>query len=260
MKFNQSKKAGDLVIGLDCSTTSIKAIAFDKKGKVVFQVSEAIPLYSPQPGYYEQNANDWWTSTQRSLKKITSQIDADRIKALAISNQRETFVPLNNNGNPLRPAIIWLDERCKDEVESFAKKIGERKIHNLTGKPPDYAPVVYRLAWLKKYEQALFKQIRMICDVHTFIVWKLIGSFKTSWASADPLGMFDLNNKKWSPVILNALGLKENQLPNAYCPGTILGKLSRDSSRSTGLNLNTVIVAGGGDGQCAGLEIGRAHV
>jgi sugar (pentulose or hexulose) kinase len=253
MKYKQNKNVKDVVIGLDCSTTSIKAIAFNKKGKIIYQASEPITLYSHQSGYYEQDSNEWWTSTLIALKKITGQINADRIEALAISNQRETFVPLDKNGTPLRAAIIWLDERCKDEVEPFAKKIGKNKIHRITGKPPDYAPVVYRLAWMKQHEPALFKQIKMVCDVHTFIVWKLTGLFKTSWASADPLGLFDLKNKKWSPLILNELGLKDHELPEAFCPGTILGKISLNASKLTGLDSSILVVAGGGDGQCAGL-------
>lgn len=253
MKHPDKKENGYLVIGLDCSTTSTKAIAFDQSGKIAAYASKTIPLHSPQPNYYEQDPDDWWISARKALKKITSEVGAERIAALAISNQRETFVPLSQDGKPLRPAIMWLDERCKDEVEPFARKIGRDKIHRITGKPPDYAPVVYRLAWMKKNEPELFEKIGMICDVHTYLVRKLSGSFKTSWASADPLGLFDLKNKKWSSVILNALGLKANQLPGSFCPGTILGKVSEDASKSTGLNTNTLVVSGGGDGQAAGL-------
>jgi len=253
MNSGQTNTMTRLVIGLDCSTTGIKAIAFDGKGTVAAHAHEAIPLLSPQPLYYEQNPDDWWIAAQKALKAITRQIHPARIEALAVSNQRETFVPLNEAGNCLRPAIIWLDERCKDEVEPFSRTIGQRRIHRITGKPVDYAPVVYRLAWMKKHEPELFENIGMICDVHTYIVWKLTHSFKTSWASADPLGLLDLQKKRWSQVLLRALDLKDNQLPRTYRPGTILGKLSREASQSTGLSTATSVVAGGGDGQAAGL-------
>jgi xylulokinase len=253
MNSNQGNNKETFVIGLDCSTTSTKAIVFDRNGKVAAHSSEAIPLFSPQPNYYEQDPNDWWASAQKALKEVTHQLDASKIAALSISNQRETFVALDKNGNPLRPAIIWLDERCKDEVENFAKKVGYTKIHTITGKPVDYAPVVYRLAWMKKHEPALFRKIGMICDVHTYLVWKLTGSYKTSWASADPLGLFDLKNKRWSSTILKALQLTENHLPETFCPGSIIGKVSEEASKLTGLSTNTIIVAGGGDGQAAGL-------
>ena len=219
MEHRNNTKRESVVVGLDCSTTSIKAIAIDKKGIVIAFAQESIPIFSPKPHYYEQDPDDWWISAQKVLRKLTHQINPQRIIAITISNQRETFVPLNINGNALRPAIIWLDERCKDEVESFSKIIGKNKIHRITGKPVDYAPVVYRLAWMKKHEPDRFKNIHMICDVHAYLVWKLTQAFKTSWASADPLGLFDLKNKRWSPLILNALELKENQLPQTYRPG-----------------------------------------
>ena len=248
-----AQTTGDLVVGLDSSTTSVKAIAFDRNGSMAAYASEAIRLHSPQPNYYEQDPEDWWSAARSALKRITGEIDPARIVALAISNQRETFVALGGDGRPLRPAIIWLDERCKDEVEPFARKIGKARIHRITGKPADYAPVVYRLAWMKKHEPDLFKKIGMICDVQTYLVRKLTGSFKTSWASADPLGLFDLRNKKWSTVILKALRLTENQLPETYCPGSVLGEISAEAAKSTGLGVGTLIVAGGGDGQAAGL-------
>lgn len=252
MKSGQRKKTESLVIGLDCSTTGTKAIAFDRKGKVIAHAHEAIQLFSPKPHYYEQDPNDWWTSAQKALRKITRQISPERVSALAVSNQRETFVPLNKDGHCLRPAIIWLDERCKDEVEPFSKKIGKSKIHWITGKPADYAPVVYRLAWMKKHEPGLFENIGMICDVHAYIVWRLTNAFKTSWASADPLGLFDLKGKRWSLLILKALELKEDQLSRAHRPGTILGRVSKEASKLTGLSTDTLVVAGGGDGQAAG--------
>jgi sugar (pentulose or hexulose) kinase len=255
LKLNSKKKTDSLVIGLDSSTTGTKAIAVNKKGIIAAQAGETIPLHSPESGYYEQQPDDWWISAQKVLRKITRQINPDRLATLAIANQRETFVPLNRNGNSLRPAIIWLDERCKDEVEPFSQKIGPLEIHRITGKPPDYAPVVYRLAWMKRHEPDMFKKIFMICDVHTWLVWKLTKSFKTSWASADPLGLFDLKNKHWSVTILDNLKLSENQLPTVFCPGTVLGRISAEASKLTGLSTNTLVVAGGGDGQAAGLGV-----
>ncbi len=253
MQTRARREPGSLVIGLDCSTTATKAIAFDKRGNVAALARETIPLSSPQPNYYEQDPVDWWTSARKALRTIARQVDPARIVALAISNQRETFTPLDRNGNCLRPAIVWLDERCKDEVKSFSEKFGKNTIHRITGKPPDHAPVVYRLAWMKKFEPALYRRIGIVCDVHSYLVWRLTGSPKTSWASADPLGLFDLKNKKWSRVILDALELRRSQLPETYRPGTILGGLSQRASASTGLSTSTLVVAGGGDGQCAGL-------
>jgi xylulokinase len=255
MKSADRKTRKSLVIGLDCSTTGPKAIAFNKRGRMIAAAHASNPLFSPKPGYYEQNVQDWWTSARKTLRTITRAVDPTKIAALAISNQRETFVPLDENGRSIRPAIVWLDERCKGKVEFFSKKIGKERIHAITGKPADYAPVVDRLAWMKKHEPALFKKINKICDVQTYLVWRLTNHFRTSWASADPLGLFDIRRRKWSPQILRALELDENQLPEAFCPGSAIGKITKPVAKLTGLPSETAVIAGGGDGQAAGLGV-----
>jgi len=244
-----------IVVGLDVSTTACKAIAVDRNGHILMRSSQPIPLLNPQSGFYEQDANAWWRAASAALREITRQIDPKRIKALSVSNQRETFVTLDKDSKPLRPAIIWLDERCKDEVEPFALLIGREKIHHITGKPVDYAPVVYRLAWMKKHETDLYNNISMICDVHSWLAWKLTDTFASSWASADPLGIFDMTGKKWSKEILAALDLNENQLPKIFRPGTTISAMSDKAAAETGLHKDTMIIAGAGDGQAAGLGV-----
>ena len=245
----------EIVIGVDSSTTATKAISWDSSGKNIAEGSSLIRLFSPKPNYYEQNPDDWWHSMAESLQKLTHQIDKERITALSIANQRETFVGLNKHGKPVRPAIIWLDERCKTIVDKFAAIIGEDRIHQITGKPKDYAPVVYRLAWMKENEKVLFRKVAKFCDVHTYLVYKLTGHYKTSWASADPMGIFDLENKTWSQEILNQLNITPQQLPEVYCPGTVLGYVTKSAAEATGLRTGTKVIAGGGDGQVAGLGV-----
>jgi sugar (pentulose or hexulose) kinase len=245
----------EIVVGIDSSTTATKAIAWDINGKYIAGGSSPIRLFSPQSNYYEQNPDDWWSSLVESLQELTHQVDKGRITALAISNQRETFVGLDKDGKPVRPAITWLDERCKSQVDKFAKIIGEDHIHRITGKPKDYAPVVYRLAWMKENERDLFRKVANFCDVHTYLVNKLTGHNKTSWASADPMGIFDLENKTWSPEILSQLDITAKQLPETFPSGTVLGHVNRKASEATGLKIGTKVVAGGGDGQAAGLGV-----
>jgi len=245
----------EIVIGIDSSTTATKAIAWNFHGENIAGSSSPVRLSSPQPNYYEQDPEEWWKSMTEALQNLTHQVDKERITALAISNQRETFVGLDKRGRPVRPAITWLDERCKSQVDKFAAIIGHNRIHQITGKPKDYAPVVYRLAWMKEYENDLFRKTARFCDVQTFLVNKLTDHFKTSWASADPLGIFDLENKIWSPDILSALNITPDQLPEVFRPGTILGYITKDAAEATGLNYGTKVIAGGGDGQSAGLGV-----
>jgi sugar (pentulose or hexulose) kinase len=245
----------DIVIGLDSSTTATKAMAWRPDGTVAGQGRSSIPLSSPFPNSYEQDPDDWWRSACHALRELGRQIDPDAVAAISISNQRETFVPLAQDGRPVRPAIVWLDQRCGDEVAWLSGRVGGERIHRITGKPPDIAPVAYRIAWMLRNETELFRRTAMFADVHAYLVWRLAGVFRTSWASADPLGLFDMERRTWSPEVLTALELSPDQLPVAVRPGTVIGVVSGPAADATSLRRGTPVVAGGGDGQAAGLGV-----
>ncbi len=92
--------------------------------------------------------------------RVVQQIDPGAVAALSISNQRETSAPLAQDGRPVRPAIVWLDQRCEEEVAWLADRVGSERIHQITGKPPDIAPVAYRIAWMRRHEEELFRRLR----------------------------------------------------------------------------------------------------
>jgi xylulokinase len=245
----------DLVIGLDSSTSATKAIAWTREGAPLAEGRSGIPLASPAPDWYEQDAGDWWRSACAALREVARQVSAARIAAIAISAQRETFVPLDEDGIPVRLAIVWLDQRCRDEVESFAAQVGRCRIHEITGKPVDMAPVVYRIAWMMRREPGEYARTAMFADVHGYLAWRLTGGFATSWASADPLGLFDMRVRAWSGEVLQALKLVPGRFPVAAAPGTALGAVSDAAAAVTGIDAGTPVVAGGGDGQAAGLGV-----
>src|SRR5918997_111531 len=109
--------SADLIIGIDCSTTATKAVVWDSEGNAVAEGRETFPLSNPQPDWSEQNAEDWWRSTTTALREAARQVDTNRIGAIGITHQRETFVCLDEDDEPIRPAILWLDSRPTDEVE-----------------------------------------------------------------------------------------------------------------------------------------------
>ena len=136
-------------------------------------------------------------------------IDTRRIAALAIANQRETFVPVDAEGEPLRPAITWLDERGRDDVVLLSRKLGRDRLREITGKTPDPTPCLYALHWMLRQEPELYRRTARFLDVHGFLVHRLTGLNRTSWASADPTGVYDLAAKAYSAPILEALQLRD---------------------------------------------------
>ena len=247
-----------LVIGLDSSTQGTKAIAWDARGRAVSEGRAPIRLSNPAHERYEQDPADWWTSAVAALRACTDGLDAGRLEGLAISNQRETLAFLDAEGRPTRPAITWLDGRSREQVDSFARAFGAERIHEITGRPPDLTSCLYRFAWMREHEPDVFERTARFVDVQTFLVRELCGGegFRTGWISADPIGLYDLRDKRWSPPLLDALGLDASRLPEALPPGTLLGRVTPDAAALTGLPTSLPVHAAGGDGQCAALGVG----
>src|SRR5262245_20493257 len=182
----------DLVIGLDSSTTATKAIAWDRVGRALAEGRAPIALSNPQAGWFEQEAEDWWTSAQTAIRALLGKVDAQRIAAIAISNQRESFAQFDKDGKALRPGTLWLDERGRSEIDRLAKAVGGSEIHRISGKPVDLTPCFYRCAWFEAHMPEIWHKTARTAEVHGVLVHKLTGEWTTSIASADPMGLIDM--------------------------------------------------------------------
>ena len=255
----------DLVIGLDSSTTATKAIAWDRDGHALAEGRAAIALSNPQAGWFEQEAGDWWAAARSAIQGLLSKVDERRIAAIAISNQRESFAQFDRDGKALRPGTLWLDERGRSEIDRLVKAVGHDELHRISGKPVDLTPCLYRCAWFQSHMPDMWGKTAMTAEVHGVLVHELTGEWVTSTASADPMGLIDMKAQDWSDTLLDAVGLSRSQLPRLVKPGEKIGPLTEKAAKATGLSPDVIVVAGGGDGQCAGtganfFESGSAYL
>ncbi len=248
--------AGALVLAVDCSTTAAKAVAVDWAGQAVASASHPLALAQPAPGRHEQDAEQWWTATVAALSDAVGALeDPSRVRAVCITHQRESFVCLDPEGRPLRPAILWLDSRASAEIA----ELGTDRVLALSGKPPDTTPAIYKLAWLARHEPEMLRGARQIAEVHGFLTQRLTGRWATSTGSADSLGLLDLRAGEWSGELMDLAGVSAAQMPHLVPPGEIVGELSAEVARRIGLPGPVSLVAGIGDGQAAGLGAGATE-
>ena len=237
------------VIGVDSSTTATKAVVWDRQGRAVAEGRAEFGLKLPRPGWHEQDPEDWWRSTAAALRQAVQAVDAAAVEAVALTHQRETFACLDEAGRAVRPAIVWMDTRAAPQVEAA----GSEENHRLTGKPADTTPALYKLLWLRDREPETIARTRWVVDVHAFLVHRLTGSWRTTTACADPLGLIDLERHDWSDRLLAEIGLDRGRVPELVGPGEVIGELSPLAAEATGLPAGLPVVGGAGDGQCAGL-------
>ena len=165
----------DLVVGIDSSTSATKAIAWDAGGRAVAEGRAPVALDNPRPGFFEQDPRAWWSSTVAALSQLTGAVDASRVAAIAISNQRETFALFAADGAPLRPGTLWLDERARPQQRRFGEHFGADRLHRIAGKPLDITPCLFRFLWHAEHEPALFARASMYADVNAAIAFHLVG-------------------------------------------------------------------------------------
>lgn len=242
----------DLVIGVDCSTTAVKAVVWDMCGRSMAAARAPLTLSTPRQGMGEQHPADWSRATVSALEAACRGVDPARIAALAIAHQRETFAYVDEKGEAVRPAMLWLDTRATKEIAAY----GDARVHELTGKPPNTATSWYKLIWLKNHEPQALERTRWVVDVQAYLVHRLTGRWRTSYGSVDPLGLLDLRRFTLDEGLLAEAGLAAGQIPEMQESGEILGELQPDIAAAVGLTPGLPVVAGLGDGQAAGLGAG----
>ncbi len=246
----------ELVIGIDSSTSGCKAGAWDTQGRLVALTQRPHRLLQPQPGWYEQDAAGWWQAMCAALRELSARVDSSRLVGLSIAHQRETFVPTDSAGAPIRNAILWLDERARSLLPSLEHVCGRDAFHKTTGKPLSGNLTYTKIAWLREHEPDTFSRSHLFMDVQSFLVHCLTGEALTGWGSADPTGLFDMHVNQWADDLLAHIGITARQLPPARPPGSRLGVVSRAAAGQTGMPAGLPVIAGLGDGQAGGLGAG----
>ena len=242
----------DLVLAVDCSTSGAKAVVFGPDGRSLSSGRATFTMAKTPEGRHEQNAHDWWRTTSAVIAQAMAGVDRTRVAAMTVTHQRETFVCVDAAGEPLRPAIVWADNRSVPQVEEF----GSDETHRISGRVPDITPAIFKLAWLNQHEPAMLRSATRIADVAAYLHWRLTGRWITSASSGDSLGLMDLASRQWSPTLCEIAGVEIHQLPEIATPGTVIGAVDGAVAEQLGLTPGTPVIAAAGDGQCAALGTG----
>ena len=242
-------RRGTCLMGIDSGTQSTTVCVYSATGRRLARASAPNAVRTPRPGWAEQDARSWWSSTRSAIRGALEQVPARRIAAVGLAYQRETFALLDGRGRPVRPGILWLDVRADEEVEQIAREIGPGRYHRRTGKPLDVTSAAARLLWLRRHERAALAAAKTWMDVGGYLAGKLTGRWATCVAGADTCGLVDLHKRDWIDDYVAPAGLKRGHLPELVEPGAVIAGICRAAARQTGLSEGLPVIAAGGDGQ-----------
>lgn len=247
-----------MLLGIDISTTGAKAVLINKQGEVRHASSHTYPISTPQPLWSEQNPEDWWMAAKASINDVLSQsgIEPKQIKSIGLTGQMHGLVLLDAQGEVLRPAILWNDQRTAEACETISQKIGREKLIAITGNPALTGFTAPKLLWVREHEPEIYQRIAHILLPKDYIRFKLSGDTAVDCADASGTSLFDITQRAWSREILSALEIDPKWLPSVYEGTTITGVSSPAAKKMTGLAAGTPIVGGGGDQAAQAVGVG----
>jgi len=248
------------LLGIDIGTTSLKTALFEDDGSYIGEVTQEYKLLTPIIGVVELEAEVYWQACKRGIKTLLekTKINPDKILALAICSQGETFICVDKYGKPLRRAIVWLDNRSLEETEIIKKNFSQQKIFEITGLPqviPTWPAT--KILYLKRREFSVFAKTRKFLLLEDYLIYKFTGKYITDYSIATTTLFFDISNEKWWAEMLEFLGILVEQLPQLKPSGEIVSELSSEAARETGLSEGTKVSTGAMDQAAAAIGAGN---
>lgn len=248
------------VLGIDIGTTAIKAAVFDKDGHLKGSHTEEYDLLTPATGVVELDAPTYVNAFKSAIKDAiaSAAVDKARITSLGISAQGETLFFLDEMGNPLRNAIVWMDTRANAEAEWIEARLGRDLIHKSTGQVGMSALwPASKILWIKKNEPEVFARTAKFTLIEDFFIYLLTGRIASEDSLLCSTMLWDINTRGYWPAMLDLLGITEAQLPDIEHPGTPIAKVSPAAAEAFGLHPDTLICLGALDQACGAIGVGN---
>ena len=190
-----------LLLGVDVGTTATKAVLIDSQGKLVAQGRAEYPTLHLQAGWVEQDANQWWVSFCKATSQALAEVKGAKISGVVISSQAPTLLAVDNLGDPVRNALIWMDRRAQVQADKLANKFPN--ISSLTGNRANPYYVAAKIMWLKENEPENYAKTKYFLQIPGYLNFKLTGKFSLDAAHASLLQLRSADNKSWANQVLS---------------------------------------------------------
>ena len=248
------------LLGIDAGTSALKVILYDQQGHAVAEGSQEYHLATAATGTVECDPEAYWSALQSVVSQVLSAAppQAREVQALAISSQAETFVLIDQQGNPLRNAIVWLDSRAGAEALEIRAAFGPDTVYRKSGCPEvDSTWAATKLLWLRKHEPQVFERIYKVLLVEDYLIYRLTGCFAVNGALCCSTLLYDINTDTWWPEMLDYVGIGPDQLPELYPSGVQIAEMRPDVAADLGFSGRPVVVSGGMDQACSCIGSGN---
>lgn len=248
-------------LGIDIGTSGTKTLAINAKGKILAQAMEGYPCYHPKPLWSEQDPEDWWQATVKTVRAVVKQakLKPADVRAIGLSGQMHGSVFLDKNNKVVRRALLWNDQRTAAECAEIEKRAGGRKrLIEMVANPALTGFTAPKILWLRNAEPKNFEKTVKVLLPKDDIRRRLTGEFATEVSDASGMLLLDVVHRRWSKELLGKLGLDVNMFGQVYESEEVTGRLTSEAAKLLGLSTDCMVVGGAGD--CAAGAVGNGIV
>ena len=245
-----------LYIGIDLGTSAVKLLLMNGSGEIQNVVSKEYPLEFPQPGWSQQNPEDWKAAVLEGLQELTENCDKSQIVGIGCGGQMHGLVILDKDDNVIRPAILWNDGRTAKQVEYLNNTIGKDKLSAYTANIAFAGFTAPKILWIRENEPENFAKIAKIMLPKDYVNYILTGVHCCDYSDASGMLLLDVKNKCWSKEMLDICGVTESQMPRLFESYEVVGTLKPDVAHLLGFPETVKVCAGAGDNAAAAVGTG----
>ncbi len=248
-------------IGIDSSTTATKALLMDADGAVVAIGRSEYSFATPRPLWSEQDPHLWWDATVDAVRQAlaTSGIDPSEIVGIGLTGQMHGLVLLDAEGDVLRPAILWNDQRTQAECDEIRDVVGAERLIRITGNDALTGFTAPKILWVRNHEPDVYARTARILLPKDYVRFRLTGDAATDKAGGSGTILFDLATRDWSDEVVADLGIPREWLPPTFEGTSTTGSVSPAAAAATGLRAGTPVFGGGGDQAANGVGLGAVR-
>ncbi len=237
------------LLGIDIGTSSAKAVLVDRDGKLLAWAAREYRMLAPRPGWAEQDPGEWLAAAVECARQVMQASGADprSVSGIGLAGQMHSLVCVSERGEPLRPAILWADQRSAAQVRALSAGMGRQNLAEWTGNPLATGFMLASWAWLRENEPLRAEATRWLMLPKDYTRYKLTGVIGAEPSDASSTLLFDPHRKQWSAPVLARVGLTPERLPVIFPSAQAAGGLLPEIARACGLLAGTPVVLGGSD-------------
>ena len=245
-----------LYIGVDLGTSAVKLLLMDETGQIKNIVTKEYPLEFPQPGWSQQNPEDWKKAVTEGIPELLTGFNADSLAGIGCGGQMHGLVVLDKDDNVIRPAILWNDGRTAKQVDYLNGAIGKEKLSALTANIAFAGFTAPKLLWMEENEPDNFAKIAKIMLPKDYINYILTGVHACDYSDASGMLLLDVQHKCWSSEMLSICNISEAQMPKLFESYDCIGTVKSDVAATLGIPATVKVAAGAGDNAAAAVGTG----